>query len=111
MSYRFQTGANTYRVFAEMREKSRWTKDSYRRRLQSIPELTFDQFKLAQPNDVWSRLGRYCGDSSKLHMRTAGQRFLDGRYAAAAVHLFVAVALDPAEMAGRVRRYLEHFRN
>jgi glycosyltransferase involved in cell wall biosynthesis len=108
IAYRFQTSANTYRMFADMREKARWTKDSYRRRLQSIPELTFDQFRLAQPNDLWSRWGRYCRDSSKLHMRTAGQRYLDGRYLSGAGHLFAAVLLDPADIVGRVRHYLAH---
>jgi glycosyltransferase involved in cell wall biosynthesis len=106
IAYRFQTRANTYRVFADMREKTRWTKDSYMRRSQSISELTFDQFKLAQPQDIWSRLGRYCRDSSKLHMRIAGQRFLDGRYLTSMANLFVAVMLNPADMARRVRRYL-----
>jgi glycosyltransferase involved in cell wall biosynthesis len=106
--YRFQTNANTYRVYSEMREKTRWTKDSYRRRLQSIPELTFDQFILAQPKDVWSRLSRFRKDTSKLHMRTAGNRYLDGRYIAAAGHLFVGVLLDPADLARRIRRYIVH---
>jgi glycosyltransferase involved in cell wall biosynthesis len=105
IAYRFQTGANTYRMFGTMREKARWTKDSYRRRLQSIPELTFDEFRLSQPNDLWSRWGRYCRDSSKLHMRTAGQRYLDGRYVAGAGHLLAAVLLNPAEIAGRIKRY------
>ena len=108
IAYRFQTSANTYRVFADMREKARWTKDSYRRRLQSIPERTFEEFRLAQPKDLWSRWGRYCRDSSKLHMRTAGQRYLDGRNWAGASHLLVAALLNPAELAGRVRRYFAH---
>lgn len=105
VAYRFQAGANTYRVFAEMREKSRWVRDSNSRRQQSLPELTFDQFRLAQPNDGWSRLGRYCRDSAKLQMRTAGQRYLDGRYLTAAAHLVAAVVLDPGDIAGRVSRY------
>ncbi len=108
IAYRFQTGANTYQVFAQMWEKARWTKDSYRRRLQSIPELTFDEFRLSQPNDLWSRCGRYCRDSSKLQMRTAGQRYLDGRYLAGAGHLLAAALLNPAEIAGRVMRYFAH---
>jgi len=66
VAYRFQTNANTYRVFAEMQEKGRWTKDSYSRRLRSIPELTFDEFRLLQPSDHWSRLRRYRKDSAKL---------------------------------------------
>jgi glycosyltransferase involved in cell wall biosynthesis len=108
VAYRFHVNANTYRVYAEMRNKTRWTKDSYKRRLQSIPELTFDQFMLTQPMDVWSRLNRFCKDSSKLHMRTAGNRYLDGQYLAASGHLFAGVMLNPADMAQRVRRYIIH---
>ncbi len=105
IAYRFQTGANTYRVFAEMREKTRWARDSYWRRLQSMSELSLEEFKISQPQDIWSRLERYRKDSSKLRMRIAGQRFLDGRYVAATGHLFVAVVLNPAEIVGRVERY------
>jgi glycosyltransferase involved in cell wall biosynthesis len=108
IAYRFQANANTYRVYTEMRDKTRWTKDSYRRRLQSIPELTFDQFMLAQPKDVWSRLNRFRIDSSKLHMRTAGNRYLDGQYLAAAGHLFAGGLLNPADLARRVIRYIFH---
>jgi glycosyltransferase involved in cell wall biosynthesis len=108
IAYRFQVNANTYRVYAEMRNKTRWTKDSYRRRLQLIPELTFDQFMLAQPKNVWSRLNRFRKDSSKLHMRTAGNRYLDGQYLAAAGHLIAGVILNPPDMARRVMRYIVH---
>jgi len=108
IAYRFQTSANTYRVFAQMREKARWTKDSHRRRLQSLPELTFEQFRLAQPNDLLSRWGRYCRDSAKLHMRIAGQRYLDGRYLACAGHLSAAVLFNPADLFQRVRLYFVH---
>jgi glycosyltransferase involved in cell wall biosynthesis len=105
VAYRFQTSANTYRVFAEMRQKSRWTKDSYRRRIHSIPELTFEQFSLAQETDLWSRWGRNCRDLSKLHMRTAGQRYLDGCYLAAMGHFVASSVLNPVEIAERIRRY------
>lgn len=108
IAYRFQTDANTYRFFATMREKARWAKDSNRRRLQSTPELTFDEFKLAQANDLWSRWGRYLRDSSKLQMRIAGQRYLDGRYWAGAGHLIAAILLNPADFVGRVRFYFAH---
>ncbi len=84
--YRFQANANTYRMYAEMREKTRWTRDSYWRRMKSFPELTLEQFRISQPQDAWSRMNRYRKDSSKLHMRTAGNRFLDGQYLAAAGH-------------------------
>ena len=105
-AYRFQTSANTYRVFSDM------PKIALDKRLLpaavaiSAEEFIFEQFRLAQANDLWSRMGRYCRDSSKLHMRIAGQRFLDGRYLAAAGHLVRAVMTDPSDMAGRVRRYL-----
>jgi glycosyltransferase involved in cell wall biosynthesis len=108
IAYRFQRNANTYRVYAELRDKTRWTKDSYRRRLQSIPELTFDQFMLSQPNDAWSRLNRFRKDSSKLHMRISGNRYLDGQYMAAAGHLFAGGLLNPADLARRMRRYIFH---
>jgi glycosyltransferase involved in cell wall biosynthesis len=106
--YRFQTSANTYRLYAEMREKTRWTRDSYWRRLRSEPELTLDQFRLALPQDVWSRMNRFRKDSSKLHMRTAGNRFLDGQYMAAAGHLLVGVLLNPADLVRRIWRYVVH---
>jgi len=108
IAYRFQPAANTYRVFSEMREKSRWTKDSYRRRLNSMPELTLDEFRLSQPRDLLSRWGRYCRDASKLHMRTAGQRYLDGRYLAGAGHFSAAILMNPLDLFRRAKRYLLH---
>jgi glycosyltransferase involved in cell wall biosynthesis len=108
VAYRFQTGANTYRVFADVREKSHWTMDSYRRRLQGLPELTFEQFRLGQSKDLWSRAGRYCQNQSKLHMRLAGQRFLDARYFGAAGHLVRAILNDPSDIAKRIKRYFRH---
>ncbi|MGA3160890.1 MAG: glycosyltransferase family A protein [Terracidiphilus sp.] len=106
--YRFQTNANTYRTYAEMREKTRWTRDSYWRRMKSLPELTLEQFRLSQPQDVWSRMNRFRKDSSKLHMRTAGNRYLDGHYMYAAGHLCLGVILNPADISRRLLRYLAH---
>jgi glycosyltransferase involved in cell wall biosynthesis len=108
IAYRFQTSANTYRMFTQMWEKARWTRDSYCRRSHSLPELTFDQFMLSQPNDPWSRWGRYRSDSAKLHLRTAGQRYLDGHYLAAAGHLSASVLLNPSQIAWRIWRYFAH---
>lgn len=105
VAYRFQTSANTYRVFADMREKSHWTMDSYRRRLQGLPELTLEQFRLGLAKNLWSRVGRHCQDESKLHMRLAGQRFLDGRYLGASCHLVRAILNDPSDIAKRIKRY------
>jgi glycosyltransferase involved in cell wall biosynthesis len=108
VAYRFHSSANTYRLFAEMQEKRRWAEDSYMRRLESVPERTLDQFRLAQSKDIWVRLRRYRKDSSRLHMRTAGQRYLDGQHISAAGHLFVATVLHPAEMIARAKRYFGH---
>lgn len=105
VSYRFHTGANTYRVFSDMQEKSRWALDSHRQRLQSLPERTFDEFRFAESRDRWSRLNSYRLDLAKLHMRTAGQRFLDGRYLASSGHLARAFILDPGDLIGRASRY------
>jgi hypothetical protein len=106
IAYRFQTSANTYRTFALMRNKGRWVKDSFNRRRQSLPELSFEQYMLSQPKGIFARLGRYRKDSAKLHMRTAGQRYLDGHYVAGAIHLFAATLLFPEELAGRIRRFI-----
>jgi len=67
--------------------------------------LTLDEFRKAQPKDVRVRLRRYRKDSARLHMRTAWQRYLDGRYVAGAGHLLIAAVLHPAETITRVRRY------
>jgi glycosyltransferase involved in cell wall biosynthesis len=109
VDYRFHANANTYRTFADMSQKTRWAKDSYQRRFQSVPELTFEQFRLTQPQDFWSRLRRFRKDTSKLHMRTAGQRFLDGHYLSAAGHLLASVALNPVDLTRRIRRYSHRF--
>jgi glycosyltransferase involved in cell wall biosynthesis len=106
VAYRFHESANTYRVFADMQEKSRWAFDSYEKRLQSVPEFTFEEFVLSQPRSGWSDLAKRRMNLAILRMRTAGQRFLDGRYMAGLAHLSVGVALNPGGMLGRMRRYL-----
>jgi glycosyltransferase involved in cell wall biosynthesis len=108
MAYRFHASANTYRVFAEMHDKGSWTKDSYGRRLQGKPELTFDQFMMTRPQDGWSQLVRTRKKLAKLQMRVAGQNYLDGCYLAAAAHLSAAVVLNPQDIVGRIGRLLRH---
>lgn len=105
IAYRFHSSSNTYRLFADMCLKTRWAEDSYLRRQESLPELTLDQFELTQPRDAWTRLRRYRKDSSKLHMRTAGQRYLDGHYISGAGHLITSVVLNPVNIVRRVKRY------
>lgn len=105
IAYRFHASANTYRVFSDMCQRSRWAEDSYQRRLDMLPERTLDEFRLALPHDAWSRLRRYRKDCSKLHMRTSGQRYLDGRYITSAGHLVASVLLNPTNLFRRVRRY------
>jgi hypothetical protein len=89
-----------------LREKSRWTEDSYFRRLKSLPELSLEQFRQAVPQDIWTRFRHFRKDTSALHMRIAGQRYLDGRYIWGAGHLFVSALLHPAEIFRRMKRYI-----
>jgi glycosyltransferase involved in cell wall biosynthesis len=104
VTYRFHSGANTYRLFAPMQQKSRWAEDSYQRRLQDAPELTFEEFLAAQPDDWGTRLERRRIDTAKLKMRTAGQNYLDGRYFSAACQLTAAAVLNPMDLVQRVAR-------
>jgi glycosyltransferase involved in cell wall biosynthesis len=98
VAYRFHAASNTYQVFADMRQKMSWTRDSYHRRSQNLEELTFDQFLAAQPQ----RMVRNRIDTAKLQMRIAGQHYLDGRYFRSAGHLLAALTLDPKEIVERV---------
>jgi glycosyltransferase involved in cell wall biosynthesis len=109
VAYRFHASANTYRMFAEMQNKARWTRDSYERRRRAIPEQTFDEFLMNTPEDRWLRLRQRCKDLGKLHMRVAGQNYLDGHYFGAAAHLAGAVALNPRDIVSRMKRLFLRF--
>lgn len=104
VAYRFHTSANTYRLFAEMQNKSRWTADSYARRLRKEPELAFEQFLAAEPGNWRTRLNQRRLDLARLHMRLAGQHYLDGRYFPAASRLMAAIVLNPSNFFQRFRQ-------
>jgi glycosyltransferase involved in cell wall biosynthesis len=104
MNYRFHEGASTYRVFSVAHHMAAWTMDSRSRRLRHEPELTFEEFLRTLPADPWSRLKRYCAFSARTHMRIGGQRFLDGKYLAAAAHFSASALLNPGNIAGRIKR-------
>ena len=106
VAYRFHTDANTYRVFSVMQKKIRWTQDSYVRRLKCSPELSFEAFSTQEPTNIWLRLERYRSQSSKLHLRIAGQHYLDGRYVGAASRLSAAFLLGPGDVLRRAMRLL-----
>jgi glycosyltransferase involved in cell wall biosynthesis len=106
VAYRFHANANTYRVFAEMQDKIRWTKDSHQRSLQGLPELDFQQFLAMQPRSFVSRLNRHRKDLARLHMRVAGQNYLDGHYLGTAVHLATGAVLNPRDIFERVMRLM-----
>jgi glycosyltransferase involved in cell wall biosynthesis len=106
VAYRFQTSANTYRVFSVMQKKTRWTQDSHLRRLKGSPELNFEAFTAQEPTNICLRLQRSRSDLAKLQMRSAGQLYLDGRYIAAASRLTAALLLDPGDLIGRSTRLL-----
>jgi glycosyltransferase involved in cell wall biosynthesis len=105
VSYRFHAGANTYRAWPVLLERSRWAENSYLRRIEGRSEFTLEEFRESTRKDIWGRVRRYRKDLSKLHMRMAGQGFLDGAYAAGAWHLFVSSTLGPFQLMRRLRRY------
>jgi hypothetical protein len=107
-AYRFQTGANTYRVFSDMQTKTRWNKNCYERRSQGLPELSLEEFIRQEPKSSWFRLQRYRDEAAKLNLRTAGQHYLDGKYFAAAGRLSTAFLLDPNEFLQRALRMHAH---
>ena len=109
VNYRFQTGANTYQLFSLMQKKTRWTRDSHLRRQKCLPELSFETFEQQEPANIWFRLDQYRSERAKLAMRTAGQRYLDGRYFAALRPFCGACILNPADVVKRMMRLLGLF--
>jgi glycosyltransferase involved in cell wall biosynthesis len=106
VAYRFHRDASTYRVFSEMQQKRYWTKDSHRRRVQNLPELSFEEFLAQMPRNIRARLQRRRLGLWKLHTRIAGQHLLDGNYLRAAVNLTAASFLHPIDISKRIRRML-----
>src|ERR1700733_3701916 len=98
VAYRFHRDANTYRIFAEMQQKRYWTEDSHRRRVQNLPELSFEEFLAQLPTNIQARLRRRRLSLWKLHTRLAGQHLLDGHYLRAAANLIAASILKPIDI-------------
>jgi glycosyltransferase involved in cell wall biosynthesis len=105
-AYRFHIDANTYRVFSMMQNKARWTADSYYRRGRGEPELTYEDFLQSESTSMWNRLSRSLSEKAKWNMRTAGQYYLDGRYASAFRRFSTAVLLDPGDILKRAWRMM-----
>jgi hypothetical protein len=110
VAYRFHTGANTYRYFTLNQDTTRWAEDSYRRRQRGEPELTLAEFLAREPLTRFGRLLRRADDASKLHLRTAGQRYLDGRDVAAAFHAATSCCLNPRDLVSRAATLLARAR-
>jgi glycosyltransferase involved in cell wall biosynthesis len=106
VAYRFHRDASTYRVFSEMQQKRYWTKDSHLRRIQNLPELSFEEFLAQLPRNILAKLQRRRLGLWKLHTRIAGQHLLDGNYLRAAVNLTAASILHPIDISKRMRRML-----
>jgi glycosyltransferase involved in cell wall biosynthesis len=104
VTYRFHRGASTYRTFAEMQQKKYWTEDSHSRRVQGLPELTFEEFLAQMPQSLRSRIQRHRIGSSKLLTRRAGQHLLDGHYLKAVASLTAATFLNPIDILRRIKR-------
>jgi len=102
VAYRLHLGANTYRLFLHDQDKSRWAEDSYRRRLTGATELPFESFVAGSRQRRWSGWTQGITDRAKLHMRIAGQHYLDGRDGAALMHAAMATVLDPVSVGRRV---------
>lgn len=103
MAYRFHAGANTYPLFALMQDKAAWVEHCHWQRAHGAPEPAFDQFLAARKENCWRRWQRRRVNSGKLHMRLAGQHYLDGRDLLAASRLITAFILDPGNLVRRVR--------
>lgn len=104
--YRFHSGASTYQTFFRMQQTSRWAFDSHRRRLRHEPELSFDDYLRTQDSGAWARFRRSRFAFAKLHMRLAGQHYLDGSYLRGAGHLLLAFLLHPPDLFERIGRLL-----
>jgi glycosyltransferase involved in cell wall biosynthesis len=106
VAYRFHRDASTYKIFAEMQRKRYWAEDSHRRRIQNLPELSFEEFLIQLPGNIPARLQRRRLGLWKLHTRIAGQHLLDGNYLRAAVNLTAASVLHPIDISKRIGRML-----
>jgi hypothetical protein len=108
VAYRFHPGANTYSLFVLDQHKGRWTVDSHQRRIAGLREQTFAEFLEQQRITGPAALVRRVADLSRLHMRLAGQRYLDGRTMAAMGHAIAAGCLDPRSVGSRGLRLARH---
>jgi glycosyltransferase involved in cell wall biosynthesis len=106
VSYRFHVGANTYSLFTLMQDKTRWVEDSYRRRRRGESEQTLDEFLSSRRLTRSERSKERRFDKAKLHMRVAGQRYLDGRDFAAGWHFALSAFFDPHDPLARAKRLL-----
>jgi glycosyltransferase involved in cell wall biosynthesis len=104
VAYRFHVSANTYRLFVVMQNKSRWVEDNHKRRLRGEPEKVFERFMASQDLGRLERLHQRRLDAANLHMRVAGQRYLDGHNLAAFWHSGVSLLLNPMNIFHRVKR-------
>jgi glycosyltransferase involved in cell wall biosynthesis len=103
VAYRFHAGANTYRLFHAMQERSRWVEDSALRRGRGEPELSFEAFVASRRLGLRDRVAERRLDLAKLQMRRAGQEWLDGRDVAAAGRAAASLLLDPSIALRRAR--------
>lgn len=104
VSYRFHIGANTYRFFKVMQEKSRWAEDSFHKRIQNEQELSYDRFLDTRSKKRWDRMNRTRIDFAKLLMRAAGQYYLDGVTSTAFFYMLGSFIFNPVELIGRLIR-------
>ncbi len=103
VAYRFHSGANTYRLFSVMQDKSRWVRDCHYRRQSGMQELKFEEYLKSRPLSRWARLQEQRVDLASLHLRVAGLHFLNGHDTLASLHTGLSFLFDPNNLWHRLR--------
>src|ERR1022692_2261074 len=87
-----------------MQNKSRWVEQNHQHRLRGKSEMDFPEFMAVQKLSRLEKWQQRRMDIASLHMRVAGQRYLDGHDLAAGWHSGVSMLLNPANIFHRVKR-------
>ena len=103
VAYRFHAKANTWRIFAEMLDKSRWAKNCFIMRQDGRSETSFDKF-IKSDRETSNLFRRKLHYAYQYLVRAAGARYLDGETIRAIALFAVAATLRPGPLVQRVIR-------
>ena len=87
-----------------MQNKSRWVEHNHERRKRGEQELSFEHFMASRNSGPMASWRECRQDAASLHMRLAGQRYLDGKNFAAAWHSGIAAVFNPGNIFSRLKR-------